>query len=179
MERPHDGAGIPRRLQVDVDGRRVAVIDSGRVCGGCSAIGHLHGDGPYALASSPPLVFEPGEDQQVRVEVALPFSTPRNMVRRPRTALTIRRIHANVAGLEVGRAGKRTLKRDSDQPTDGHVSVDEDAACMIDPNRLPASLLEPVTPRTRLTAVRASRGPRRTSSLCPAVRGILTLARAS
>ncbi len=42
--------------------------------------------------SSPGLDIDLGEDEQVRVEVALPFSALWDMVRRPRAALTIRRI---------------------------------------------------------------------------------------
>jgi hypothetical protein len=42
--------------------------------------------------SSPELDIDLEEDEKVRVEVALPLSALWNMVRRPRTALTIRRI---------------------------------------------------------------------------------------
>jgi hypothetical protein len=42
--------------------------------------------------SSPGLDIDLEEDEQLRVAVALPFSALWNMVRRPRTALTIRRI---------------------------------------------------------------------------------------
>jgi hypothetical protein len=47
--------------------------------------------GSMDWTSSPALDIDLAEDEKARVEVALPFSALWNMVRRPRTALSIRR----------------------------------------------------------------------------------------
>ncbi|SDZ07288.1 hypothetical protein SAMN05660209_04568 [Geodermatophilus africanus] len=92
VERPHDGGGILRRLRVDVDGRQVAELDQGESAEIPLPPGAHTVTGRTDWTSSPAFDIELGEDEQVRVQVALPFAALWNMVRRPRTALTIRRI---------------------------------------------------------------------------------------
>ena len=92
VARPHDGGGILRRLWVDVDGRRVAGLKQGQSAEIPLSSGRHTVTGRMDWTSSPELDIDLEEDEKVRVEVALPLSALWNMVRRPRTALTIRRI---------------------------------------------------------------------------------------
>jgi hypothetical protein len=92
VEPPHDGGGILRRLWVDVDGRRVAGLKQGQSAEVPLPSGRHTVRGRMDWISSPGLDIDLEEDEQHRVEVALPFSALWNMVRRPRTALTIHRI---------------------------------------------------------------------------------------
>ena len=92
VERPHDGGGVLRRLRVDIDGQNVAALKQGESAEIPVPSGTHTVTGRMDWTSSPPLDIDLVEDEQVRVEVALPFSALWNMVRRPQTALTIRRI---------------------------------------------------------------------------------------
>ncbi len=92
VERPHDGRGIIRRLIVEIDGHRVALLKQGESVdltvppGAHSVVGRMD------WISSPTLDVHVDEGEQARVEVALPISALWNMVRRPRSALSIRRL---------------------------------------------------------------------------------------
>ncbi len=92
MHRPHDGGGILRRLVVQVDGRDVARLKQGESADITLSPGQHTVVGRMDWTSTPPLDIGFADDERVRVEVALPFSALWNMVRRPRTALTIQRL---------------------------------------------------------------------------------------
>lgn len=92
IQRPHDGGGILRRLRVEINGQRVAGLKQGESADIPLPAGTHTVLGRMDWTSSPTLDIELGDDDQVRVEVALPFSALWNMVLRPHTALTIRRI---------------------------------------------------------------------------------------
>jgi hypothetical protein len=92
LERPHDGGGILRRLRVEVDGREVAALPQGKSVAVPVAAGAHSVMGRMDWTSSPALDVEVAEGDEVRIEVALPLSAMWNMLRRPRSALTIRRL---------------------------------------------------------------------------------------
>jgi hypothetical protein len=91
VQRPHDGGGILRRLIVQVDGREVARLKQGESADVPVSPGKHTVMGSMDWTSSPALEIDLAEDEQARVEVALPISALWNMIRRPRTALAIRR----------------------------------------------------------------------------------------
>lgn len=91
LSRPHDGGGILRRLRVEVDGREVAALKQGESVAVPVPAGTHSVTGRMDWTSSPPLEVEVAENDEVRVEVALPFSAIWNMLRRPGSALTIQR----------------------------------------------------------------------------------------
>ena len=91
LTRPHDGGGILRRLRVEVDGHEVAALRQGESVTVPLPIGAHTVIGRMDWTSSPLLDLLLAEADEVHVEVALPLSALWNMVRRPRTALTIRR----------------------------------------------------------------------------------------
>jgi len=92
VQRPHDGGGIFRRLVVQVDGRDVARLKQGESNDIPLSPGQHTVVGRMDWTSSPALAIELANDERARVEVALPLSALWNMLRRPRTALTIRRL---------------------------------------------------------------------------------------
>ncbi|MGX5655521.1 hypothetical protein ACWKWC_12170 [Geodermatophilus nigrescens] len=92
VQRSHDGGGILRRLVVQVDGRDVARLKQGESVDITLSPGQHTVVGRMDWTSTPPLSIELVEDERARMEVALPFSALWNMIRRPRTALTIRRL---------------------------------------------------------------------------------------
>ena len=89
LSRPHDGGGILRRLIVAVDGREVAAVKQGESVAVRVPVGTHPVRGRMDWTSSPPLEVEVAADDEVGVEVALPFSAIWNMIRRPRSALAI------------------------------------------------------------------------------------------
>jgi hypothetical protein len=91
VQRPHDGGGILRRLVVQVDGREVARLKQGESADIPLPPGKHTVVGSMDWTNSPALDIDLAEGEQARVEVALPLSALWNMVRRPRTALSIRR----------------------------------------------------------------------------------------
>lgn len=91
VQRPHDGGGILRRLVVQVDGREVARLKQGESADILLPPGAHTVMGRMDWTSSPALDIDLAEDEPARVEVALPLSALWNMVKRPRSALSIRR----------------------------------------------------------------------------------------
>jgi hypothetical protein len=91
LSRPHDGGGILRRLRVEVDGREVAALKQGETTAVPVPAGGHSVKGRMDWTSSPLLDVEVAEDEEVRIEVALPLSALWDMVRRPGSALTIQR----------------------------------------------------------------------------------------
>jgi hypothetical protein len=81
-----------RRLAVDIDGQQVAALKQGESADVPVTAGTHVVVGRMDWTSSPALQVEAGEGQQVRLEVALPFSALWNMVLRPRSASSIRRL---------------------------------------------------------------------------------------
>src|SRR5687768_10689604 len=92
VQRPHDGGGILRRLVVQVDGREVARLKQGESADIVLSPGKHTVMGSMDWTGSPALDVDLAEGEQVRVEVALPFSVLWNMIRRPSAALSIRRL---------------------------------------------------------------------------------------
>jgi hypothetical protein len=91
LSRPHDGGGILRRLRVEVDGQDVAALKQGESVAVPVPSGAHSVRGRLDWTSSPPLEVEVVDDDEVRIEVALPLSAIWNMIRRPGSALTIQR----------------------------------------------------------------------------------------
>jgi hypothetical protein len=81
-----------RRLVVELDGHRVALLKRGESVDLTVPIGTHSVRGHMDWASSQTLDVHVDESEQARVEVALPTSALWNMVRRPRNALSIRRL---------------------------------------------------------------------------------------
>ena len=92
VQRPNDGGGILRRLVVQVDGSEVARLKQGESADVPLPPGKHTVVGSMDWTSTPALSLDLAEDEKARVEVALPLSALWNMVRRPRTALSIRRL---------------------------------------------------------------------------------------
>lgn len=92
IERPYDGGGILRRLVVEVDGRRVAALKQEQSVevelppGRHTVVGHMD------WASSAVLEMDLADADQVRLEAALPLTAMWEVMRRPRGALSIRRL---------------------------------------------------------------------------------------
>jgi hypothetical protein len=98
VSRPYDGGASLRRLFVEVDGREVAWLKQGQSVdlqvdpGSHSVVGHMD------WTSSPVLELDVSDGERVAVEVAFPFSVLWNMILRPKSALSIRRLsHAHQA----------------------------------------------------------------------------------
>ena len=92
LQRRLDGGGILRRLLVQVDGHEVAGLRQGQFVRIPLARGTHSVVGRLDWTSSPALDVDVAADEEVRIEVALPFSALWNMLLRPRTALAIRRL---------------------------------------------------------------------------------------
>ena len=92
LQRRLDGGGILRRLLVQVDGHEVAGLRQGQFVRIPLARGTHSVVGRLDWTRSPALDVDVAADEEVRIEVALPFSAMWNMLLRPRTALAIRRL---------------------------------------------------------------------------------------
>jgi hypothetical protein len=91
LHRPYDRGGMLRRLRVDVDGRDIAALEQGESVAVSVPVGAHSVVGRIDWTSCPVLEVEVAEDDEVRVEVGPPCSAFWNMIRRPRSALTIKR----------------------------------------------------------------------------------------
>ncbi|RBY85114.1 hypothetical protein [Blastococcus sp. TF02A-26] len=91
LSRPRDGGGILRRLRVLVDDREVAALRQGESAAVPLPAGTYTVRGRMDWTRTPPLTIEVADDDEVSVDVALPFSAIWDMVRRPGRALTIHR----------------------------------------------------------------------------------------
>jgi hypothetical protein len=91
VQRPYNGGGILRRLIVQVDGREVARLKQGESADIPLPPGKHTVIGRMDWTSSPAFDIDLAEEEEARVEVALPLSALWKMARRPLTALSIRR----------------------------------------------------------------------------------------
>jgi hypothetical protein len=94
VERPYDGGGILRRLSVEVDGRRIAVLRQGRSADVELSPGRHTVVASMDWTSGAVLDVDLADGEEVRLEVALPLSAMWDMLWRPRRALSIRRIRS-------------------------------------------------------------------------------------
>ena len=79
-----------RRLRVEVDGREVAALRQGESVTVPLSTGVHTVIGRMDWTSTPAFDLSLADGQDVHLEVTLPFSALWNMLRRPRSALTIR-----------------------------------------------------------------------------------------
>ena len=91
LSRPRDGFGTLRRLRVEVDGREVAALKQGCTVAVSVPAGTHTVTGRMDWTSSPAMDVAFGEDDEARIEVAMPLSALWNMLLRPGGAVTIRR----------------------------------------------------------------------------------------
>ena len=92
VERPYDGGGILRRLVVEVDGERVAVLKQQRSVELELPAGRHTVVGRMDWASSATLEVDLAEGDDLRLEAALPLASMWDTLMRPRRALSIRRL---------------------------------------------------------------------------------------
>ena len=94
VERPYDGGGILRRLTVEVDGRRVASLRQRQSAEVELPPGRHTVVGVMDWTSGATLHVDLADDDELRLEIALPLVATWEAMRRGRRALSIRRLPA-------------------------------------------------------------------------------------
>lgn len=92
LQRPRDGGGILRRLRVEVDGHEVGALKQGESVRLQVAPGPHRIVGRMDWTTTPTLELDVADRDVLEIEVALPVTALWNMMLRPQSALTIRRL---------------------------------------------------------------------------------------
>lgn len=92
VRRSQESTGILRRIRIQIDGQEAAALRPGQQVSLSAAVGAHSVQAFIDWCSSPPLVIDIRDDQVKTIEVAMPWTFLRTMIRNPSEALTLREV---------------------------------------------------------------------------------------